>query len=166
MRSLRNQLQKRAGDLLRNRRFVRAPILIYRARLGAIFGKRLLMLEHRGRKTGARRYVVLEVIDHPAPNEYVVASGFGSRAQWFRNLQHDPHARVTIGSHRPATATAMQLDRQQTSQVLQRYARQHPRSWQQLKPIFEDVLGSAIDIDNTDLPLILLTLESKPARSG
>ncbi|HTM84573.1 MAG TPA: nitroreductase family deazaflavin-dependent oxidoreductase, partial [Mycobacterium sp.] len=39
---------------------MRAPIWLYRARLGALLGSRLLMLEHRGRTSGARRYVVLE----------------------------------------------------------------------------------------------------------
>ena len=54
---LARSLAARAAALLRVRRFVRAPIAIYRARLGFIFGSRLLMLEHTGRKTGARRYV-------------------------------------------------------------------------------------------------------------
>ncbi|MGH3594278.1 MAG: nitroreductase family deazaflavin-dependent oxidoreductase, partial [Pseudonocardiaceae bacterium] len=71
----------RAGArLLSNRRLVRAPIWLYRARLGFLFGSRMLLLEHVGRKTGARRYVVLEVVGHPTPGTYVVASGFGDRA--------------------------------------------------------------------------------------
>lgn len=46
-----------------------------------MFGPRLLMLEHTGRKTGILRYVVLEAVDHPDPGTYVVAAGFGDRAQ-------------------------------------------------------------------------------------
>jgi hypothetical protein len=46
----------RAAALLRTRWLVRAPIWLYRARLGFVFRSQLLMLEHRGRKTGARRY--------------------------------------------------------------------------------------------------------------
>jgi hypothetical protein len=57
----------RAAALLRTRWLVRAPIWLYRARLGFVFRPQLLMLEHRGRKTGARRYVVLEIVGHPAP---------------------------------------------------------------------------------------------------
>jgi hypothetical protein len=60
-------------------RLVRAPVGLYRARLGFLLGSRLLMLEHTGRKSGARRYVVLEVVGHPRPRTYVVASGFGGR---------------------------------------------------------------------------------------
>jgi hypothetical protein len=68
--------------VLRNRRLMRAPIWLYQARLGFLFGSRMLLLEHIGRKTGARRYVVLEVVGHARPGTYVVVSGFGDRAQW------------------------------------------------------------------------------------
>lgn len=40
---------------LRTRWLVRAPIWLYRARLGAVLGSRLLMLEHTGRTSGQRR---------------------------------------------------------------------------------------------------------------
>jgi hypothetical protein len=36
-----------AARLLRVRWIVRAPVWLYRARLGFVFGSRLLMLEHR-----------------------------------------------------------------------------------------------------------------------
>ena len=58
-----------------------APTGIYKARAGALFGSRILMLEHIGRKSGTPRYAVLELVDHPAPETYVVASGFGRKAQ-------------------------------------------------------------------------------------
>ncbi len=102
-------LARAGGRLLRSRRLVRAPIWIYKARAGALFGSRILMLEHLGRKSGARRYAVLEVVDH-APDNYVVASGFGRKAQWFRNIQANRRVRVYAGSRRPAPATARVLD--------------------------------------------------------
>ncbi|GAB3918013.1 hypothetical protein GCM10011575_42470 [Microlunatus endophyticus] len=161
--NLRSRTATAAGSLLHNRRAVRAPIWIYRARLGVVFGRRLLMLEHIGRKTGARRYVVLEVIDHPAPHRYIVASGFGYRAQWLRNIQHDPHVRVVIGSHRPRPAAATVLDQRQVGPILHRYADQHPRAWRQLKPVFENLIGSPITEDNSNLPLVQLVLEPTAA---
>ncbi len=42
-----------AAKLLRVRWLVRAPIWAYRARLGAVFGSRLVMLEHTGRTAPA-----------------------------------------------------------------------------------------------------------------
>jgi len=159
---LRSRTARLADRLLRNRRLVRAPIWLYRARLGFLFGHRLLMLEHRGRKTGARRYVVLEVVDHPAPGEYVVASGFGKRAQWLRNVMHDPQVRVYLGSRAPAAATATLLDPEQAGAVLRRYAARHPRAWQRLKPVFEQTLGAPITEEGTSLPLVRLDIPTAP----
>lgn len=88
---------------------MRAPIWLFRARLGFLMGSRLLMLEHIGRRSGQRRYVVLEVVDRPGPGRYVVASGFGERSQWFRNIQAKPSVRVFIGRHGPRAATARTL---------------------------------------------------------
>lgn len=76
---------------------------LYRARLDAVFGSRLLMIEHVGRSSGLRRYVVLEVIDRPSPDCFVVVAGFGHRAQWFRNVEANPHVRVYLGSRTPVT---------------------------------------------------------------
>jgi hypothetical protein len=50
-----------AARLLTVRWLVRPPVWAYRARLGVLFGSRLVMLEHTGRTSGRRRFVVLEV---------------------------------------------------------------------------------------------------------
>lgn len=86
-----------AAKLLRTRWLVRAPIWLYRARLGFVFGDRLLMLEHIGRISGQSRYVVLEVVDHP-DDAFIVAAGFGEGAQWLRNLEADPNAHISVGT--------------------------------------------------------------------
>jgi deazaflavin-dependent oxidoreductase (nitroreductase family) len=147
-----------AGRLLRVRWVVRAPIWLFRARLGLLFGKRMLMLEHIGRKTGARRYVVLEVVAHPNPRTYVVASGFGERAQWLRNVRSNPNVRVVVGSAPPQPATARVLDQTEARSALETYARSHPIAWRSLRPVFESTLGTQISDDGTELPLVGLTL--------
>ncbi len=116
-----------AAGLLRIRWLARAPVGLYRARLGFLLGSRLLMLEHLGRKSGARRYAVLEVVAHPRPGTYVAASGFGTRAQWFRNVRANPHVRVYAGRRRPAPATARLLASDETAAALAAYAARHPR---------------------------------------
>lgn len=147
------------AGLLRTRWLVRAPVWLYRARLGLLFGTRLLMLEHVGRKTGARRYVVLEVIDRPRRGTYVVISGFGDRAQWYRNVLANPHVRVYARSHRPAPATARLLPSEQASAALAAYSASHPRAWATLKPVLEATLGARIGGHETSLPLIALELQ-------
>lgn len=156
----RARLAGAAAGLLRVRWLVRAPIWLYRARLGAIFGGRLLMLEHRGRRSGARRHVVLEVIDNPEPGTYVVASGFGKSAQWYRNIEADPHVRVYLRSRRPRAAEAHPLDAGEAAAALRRYAGAHPRAWASLRPVLEQTLGARIDAEGTELPLVALRCAS------
>lgn len=153
---LRARLARAGAGLLRVRWFVRAPIWLYRARLGAVFGGRLLMLEHVGRKSGRRRYVVLEVIDRPEPGTYVVVSGFGRRAQWYRNLEAHPDVRVYLRSRRPVAAAARPLGAAEAAAALRRYASAHPRAWASLRPVLEQTLGARIEAEGTELPMVAL----------
>ncbi|WP_231990642.1 nitroreductase family deazaflavin-dependent oxidoreductase [Mycobacterium sp. 852002-30065_SCH5024008] len=138
---------------------MRAPIWIYQARAGALFGSRLLMLEHVGRKSGAARYVVLEVVGHSSPDTYVVASGFGRKAQWFRNIQANPRVRVYAGSQAPRRATARILDQQEADRALAAYVSRHRQAWEQMRPVLEETLGVPITETDTPLPLVELRLD-------
>ena len=144
--------------ILRSRPLMRAPIWIYKAGAGAMLGSRLLMLEHIGRKTGVRRNVVLEVIGHPTPDSYLVASGFGEKAQWFRNIKANPRVRVYAGGRPPSSATARILTRQESDRALGDYVSRHPKAWNRFKPVLERTLGSSISETNTVLPIVELRL--------
>lgn len=145
--------------VLRSRRLMRAPIWIFRARLGFLFGTRLLMLEHVGRKTGLPREVVLEVFGHSTPDTYIVPSGFGERAQWFRNVQANPRVRVSAAGRRPAPATARVLGQEEADRALAAYQCKHPRAWENFKPVVEETLGSRISDTHTALPMVELKLD-------
>lgn len=145
--------------VLRSRRLMRAPIWIYKARAGALFGSRLLMLEHIGRKSGEPRYVVLEVVGHSSPDTYVVASGFGRKAQWFRNIEANPRVRVYAGSHAPRPATARVLDQQEADRALATYLSRHRKAWEKMRPALEETLGVPITETNTPLPMVELRLD-------
>jgi deazaflavin-dependent oxidoreductase (nitroreductase family) len=147
--------------LLRSRTLMRAPIWIYRARLGFLFGSRMLMLEHIGRKTGLPRQVVLEVFGHPTPETYVVASGFGRRSQWFRNVQAHPRVRVSIAGRGPTPATARVLDQEEADLALAAYRRRHPRAWESFRPVVEETLGDQISDTDTALPVVELRLDTR-----
>lgn len=151
-------LARAGAGLLCVRWFVRAPVWLYRSVLGFLFGDRLLLLEHTGRTSGLRRYVVLEVVDHPAPDRYVVVSGFGDGAQWFRNVEANPQVQVRCGSRTSAPALAHRLDAEDSAAALGRYAREHPRSWAKLRPVLEQTLGTSIDVRGTDLPMVAIDL--------
>ncbi|WP_328334670.1 MULTISPECIES: nitroreductase family deazaflavin-dependent oxidoreductase [unclassified Streptomyces] len=151
-------IARHGARILGTRWLVRAPIRLYRARLGFLLGSRTLMLEHIGRRSGATRQVVLEVIDHPAPDMYVVASGFGERAQWFRNIQANPHVHVAVGTHGPAPATARVLAQDEADAALRHYISRHPRAWERIKSILETTLGTPVTERNTPLPMVGLRL--------
>ncbi len=158
----RSSTARLAAGLLRTRWLVRAPIWAYRARLGILFGRRLLMLEHLGRSSGLRRYVVLEVVDR-TPGHYVVVSGFGERAQWFRNVQANPRVRIWVGSRGPRRANARRMGTEEAAHSLERYAVQHPRAWARLAPVLESTLGARIDAQGTNLPMVDLELDADHA---
>lgn len=144
--------------LLRSRSLMRAPIWIFRAGLGRVFGSRLLLLEHTGRRSGKKREVVLEVFGHPAPDTYLVASGFGPRSQWFRNVCANSAVRVMVTGRAPAQATARVLDQAEADRALRAYVSQHARAWEAFKSVLEDTLGGAVDAPDTQLPIVELRL--------
>ena len=145
-----------ASRLLQTRWIVRAPITVYRLRLGWVFGSRLLMLQHRGRRSGKPRYVVLEVVDQPSPESWVVVAGFGARAQWLWNVREDSRVRVWFKGRAPRSALARELSAADRADVLSSYAARHPRSWHRLRPVLEETLEAPIDTDGTNLPMVAL----------
>lgn len=148
-----------AAKMLRIRWLVRAPIWLYRAGLGFLFGHRLLMLEHVGRISGLPRYVVLEVVDR-THDAYTVVAGFGERAEWLRNLDADPHAHISIGTRRRVPIVARRMTTDQAADALRHYAAKHPRAWSRLAPVFEQTLGEPIRETGTTLPLVRLAVVS------
>jgi deazaflavin-dependent oxidoreductase (nitroreductase family) len=103
----------------------RAPIPIFRAGLGGVFGGVLVMVEHRGRKSGLLRYVVLETVV-AEPGAVVVPSGYGPRSQWFRNVQTDRRVRLWRGRSAGVRALAQVLPAAEARDLLERYRREHP----------------------------------------
>lgn len=140
--------------MLHTRWLVRAPIALYRAGFGWLLGRRVLMLEHVGRRSGLARYVCLEVVEHPAPRRLLIVSGFGGEAQWYRNLKRHPECFVSWGRVRRAPAVAHFLTAAQSRVVLDGYATRHPASWRILRSTIEKAVGTSVDA----LPMVELIL--------
>ena len=106
----------------------RMPIWLYRLHLGWILDGRFLLLTHVGRKSGLPRQVVLEVVKHdPATGVVYVASGFGRRSDWFRNILKTPEVTVQMGNRR-WKAVAQVLPQEEAAEILAEYAREHPKA--------------------------------------
>ena len=115
---------------------LRAPIWLYRARLGWLAGHRLVYLAHRGRRTGARREVVVETVRYdPTTPEVVVVAAWGRDPDWYRNLLAGPALEVRTGAHRWAQPAHRFLDGTETLRVLLAYQQDHPRAWKRLAPL-------------------------------
>lgn len=132
-----------AEKLLRTRWLMRAPIGIYRAGWGWIFGRRLVMIEHLGRQSNEPRYVVVEVV-HRGSNSLQVASGFGVKAQWYRNIAANGVAYLSTGTTRRTAVAVRLLDSEQSLQVLDGYSRRHPLVWKILGPVMTRLSGDQV----------------------
>jgi deazaflavin-dependent oxidoreductase (nitroreductase family) len=110
----------------------RAPVHLYRLGLGGLFGKRLLLLEHLGRTSGKTRRVVLEVVAYDQQaRTWTLASGFGTDAQWYRNLKAQPRATIQVGRRRCAVIAAF-LPAEEGGRIMARYAAQRSKAAKQL----------------------------------
>lgn len=140
------------GRFLRTPALVRLPIPAYRHHFGWLFGSRLIMLDHQGRRSGQWRHVVLERISDPAAQTITIASGFGTRAQWFRNVRANPDVRVNTHRQQQTPATAELLDAAESRQVLDLYADDNPRALAAL----QDAIRVAQDGTEPDIRLVRL----------
>ena len=103
----------------------RAPVYLYRWGLGWLFGKRLLLLTHTGRRTGLQRQTLLEVVEYRKEGpEVVVANGFGPECDWVRNIEARPGEEVTVGSQH-FVAVHRHLSEDEAVKVIQGYERRN-----------------------------------------
>ncbi len=99
----------------------RAPVYLFRWHLGPLFGHRLMLLEHTGRRTGRRRRTVLEVVEYRKNGpEVIVVNGFGRDSGWVRNIEAAPGEEVTVGSEH-FVATHRFLGEDEAMQVMRDY---------------------------------------------
>ena len=117
------------------RLFFRFPIYLYRANLGWLLGKRFLLLNHTGRKSGLPRQTVLEVAHYdPTTDTYTIASGFGTQSDWYRNLQQNPQVTIQVGRRKTAVSAHL-LSPHESGQAMIRYAHQYPKTARRLMQV-------------------------------
>lgn len=103
----------------------RVPVYFYRWGLGWLFGTRLLLLTHIGRRTGLRRQTLLEVVEYRNNGpEVIVANGFGPDCDWVRNIEARPGEEITVGSQH-FVAVHRRLGEEEAIKVIQNYERRN-----------------------------------------
>lgn len=126
--------------LLGTRWLMRLPIPMYRAGLGWLLGPRFVMIEHLGRSSGEPRHAVVEIVEREG-RALRVASGFGTRAQWYRNLRANGVAYLSAGGVRREHVAVDLLGEEASRVVLERYRSAHPGAWQRLKGAMDALQG-------------------------
>lgn len=103
-----------------------APPHLYHWHLGWLFGRRLLALTYRGRRSGRTLTTVLEVLRHDrATGESVVASGYGPTAGWYLSIGATPALRIRTGRLDYAPSQRF-LSAAEAREVIEGLARDHP----------------------------------------
>lgn len=134
---------------------LRAPIWLYRARLGFVLGHRFLYVAHRGRVSGKRRETVVEVVEYDkAAGRVFVVAGWGAKSDWFCNLQAGPALEVRLGARRYPRPGHHILDPTEALELLTRYRADRPATWRQLAKI----MGFSPDADGAELTEAARTL--------
>lgn len=149
------------------RLMLRLPIWLYRLRLGWLLDNRFLLLTHVGRKTGLPHQTVVEVVSYDSTDDsYVIASGWGEKSDWFRNIQKTPEVRVQVG-RRSFQAHATRLSVAEAEEELLDYARKHPAAFRELaKFMVGDHLGATKEDCNRlaqSIPLVALQRQRQMA---
>ena len=114
------------------RSLYRLPLKLYHLGLGRLMGDRFIHLIHMGRISGVAREVVLEVVEHAhAEDVYYLASGWGTRSDWYRNILKTGQVKAQVGG-RKFTGQASPAQAELAAEVFSRYGQRHPRALQTL----------------------------------
>ena len=110
------------------KRLLRVPVHLFRCKLGFVFGDRLLLLTHRGRASSLLHQTALEVVEHDRQaHDFIVCSGTGPGADWYRNLRSEPAVAIQVRNRRWVPHQRL-LGDEEAAQHFARYEVAHPRA--------------------------------------
>ena len=98
---------------------------LYRLGLGPLVGRFILLLTTTGRKSGLPRVTPLQYEE--VDGLIFVGSARGTKADWFRNIQADPHVQVRVKSRQFAGIAEAITDADRIADFLELRLKRHPR---------------------------------------
>lgn len=111
---------------------LKAPSYLFRWRLAFLMGSRFIMITHVGRMSGRTFQTVVEVVERDgATGEYIVCSGTGPRADWYRNIVARPAREVQVGN-RAWTPEQRLVPVDEAADRFARYETEHPSTARRL----------------------------------
>ncbi|HEY1653305.1 MAG TPA: nitroreductase family deazaflavin-dependent oxidoreductase [Acidimicrobiales bacterium] len=143
------------------------PTHFYRLRLGFLFARRFLMIEHLGRRSHKLHRTVVEIAGHRG-NEWICASGTGPAADWYRNLCAGGLEAIWLGRKR-YRATVRFLEATESSDFMAAYEQAHPKTAKKLFEIM-DVSYDGTDKDRVQMmakiPMVAFTIDGTASQKG
>lgn len=101
------------------------PLVLYRLRLGWLFGHRFLLLSHVGRKSGKVRQTILAVLSYDGGSREIKAVSAWNASEWYKNIQVTPAITVETGMTR-YTPVQRELSTEEIAQLFVDYRKNHP----------------------------------------
>jgi deazaflavin-dependent oxidoreductase (nitroreductase family) len=101
------------------------PRLLYAVGLGSLYGRLVLLLTTRGRRTGKPRITPLQY--EQVNGAFVVASARGTVADWYRNVVADPRVEVRVRRTRFSAIAEACTDPARIADFLELRLERHPR---------------------------------------
>lgn len=107
------------------RRIHTPPQIAYKLGLGPLIGRLVLLLTTTGRKSGKPRVTPLqyEEID----SRIYLSSALGLKADWVKNILHDPQVHIRVKSRRFNGRAEVITDARRITDFLEVRLRRHPR---------------------------------------
>lgn len=123
------------------------PSWFYQRGWGWMLGSRVLAVTHKGRRSGREFQTILETMSFDKESgESVVASAYGSGADWYRNIQKEPASRIITGRLDYVPEQRFLAD-SEAREAADRFCREHPLE-ARLVPRVLLAIGAAIPTDS------------------
>ncbi|MBI5031344.1 MAG: nitroreductase family deazaflavin-dependent oxidoreductase [Chloroflexi bacterium] len=101
------------------------PQIAYAIGLGPLMGNVVLLLTTIGRKSGKPRVTPLQYEE--MDGKIYLGAARGQKADWFRNIQANPHVQVRVQSHKFSGLAEPITDSKQIADFLELRLRRHPK---------------------------------------
>jgi len=101
------------------------PLVLYRARLGWVLGKRFMQITHVGRRSGKTFRTVLAVLQFDESTKEIYAVSAWKGSDWYYNIQASPALQVETGfvHYVPTQRT---LSGEEITTAFMEYRKRHP----------------------------------------
>jgi deazaflavin-dependent oxidoreductase (nitroreductase family) len=130
------------------------PVVFYAVGLGSLMGKRFIQINHIGRRSGKEFRTVVEVVKYDQELRKIhVASGFGEKSDWLRNISRHPEIEVNFHGIVSKAKTA-RLQAGEAENVLLDYTHRYPFAMRELARF----MGYEIDGSDADIRLLAAQL--------